>query len=62
MDRRYNIMDVIGNKVDTMALKAGINVNVNDCKNNIYKILLKQVVALENVLEVKTVLKGWINV
>ena len=48
-----DIMDVIGNKVDTMALKAGINVNVNDCKNNGYKILLKQVVALENVLEVK---------
>ena len=31
----------------------GLIIIVNDCNNNGYKILLKQIVALENVMEVK---------
>ena len=47
MDKRKK-KDAIGNKVDIMA---GVIMIVNDCNNNGYKILLKQVVALENVFE-----------
>ena len=49
-ERMENKIDAIGNKVDNMA---GLIIIVNDCNNNGYKILLKQVVAIENVMEVK---------